>query len=46
MSMETFMTETGRMIWQMDMESTFTVVCIHCTIIGGAKYEGEWKNDL
>jgi hypothetical protein len=34
------------MIWPMEKVFIFIVVKINVKIIGGARYEGEWKNDL
>lgn len=35
----------GQMIWLMDKEHIHILVIID-NILGGAKYEGEWLNDL
>ena len=46
-SMEKYMTDTGRITWLMEKGHIFIVVRIFLRIIlGGSKYEGEWKNDL
>lgn len=34
------------MIWRMEKEFIFTVVINIVKFAAGARYEGEWKNDL
>lgn len=46
MWMEIFMKDNGQMIWLMEKVFIFIVVKNNVKIIGGARYEGEWKNDL
>lgn len=45
MQTEIYMKEIGQMIWLMGKEHTHILVIIN-KIRGGAKYVGEWLNDL